>query len=113
MASDKTYLDFILEQLYLLDDITWRAMMGEYILYCHGKIFGGIYDDRFLVKPVPAAAAFMPDAPHEIPYPGGREMLLVENVDNPEYLAKLVNAMMDELPEPRPKHRPKTRRTAL
>ena len=101
MASGKEYLDFILEQLSGLEGITWRAMMGEYILYYRGKIIGGIYDDRFLVKPTKTAAAMMPDADREIPYEGAKEMLLVDNVDNRELLAELLTAMYDELPAPK------------
>ena len=103
MASSKEYLDFILDQLSGLDDITYRAMMGEYILYYRGKIIGGIYDDRFLVKPVKAAAAMMPDAELELPYEGAKEMLLVDNVENREFLEELLNAMYPELPEPKKK----------
>ena len=103
MASSKGYLDFILEQLSELEDISWRAMMGEYILYCRGKVIGGIYDDRFLVKPVKSAVAMMPDADREIPYEGAKEMLLVDNVDNREFLTELLTAMYDELPEPKKK----------
>ncbi|MBP5654102.1 MAG: TfoX/Sxy family protein [Clostridiales bacterium] len=99
MASSKEYLDFILDQLSGLDDITYCAMMGEYILYYRGKIIGGIYDDRFLVKPVKAAAAMMPDAELELPYEGAKEMLLVDNVENREFLEELLNAMYPELPE--------------
>jgi len=103
MASSKEYLDFILEQLSGLGNVTCRAMMGEYILYWRGKIIGGIYDDRFLVKPVKSALAMMPDAEREIPYEGAKEMLLVDNVDNREFLAELVTAMYDELPAPKKK----------
>ena len=103
MASSKDYLEYILEQLSDTDEITFRAMMGEYIIYYKGKIIGGIYDDRFLVKPVPSAKALMPSAPLEIPYEGAKEMLLVEDIDNREFLNKLVNAMYDELPAPKPK----------
>lgn len=103
MASSKEYLDFILDQLSGLDDITYCAMMGEYILYYRGKIIGGIYDDRFLVKPVKAAAAMMPDAELELPYEGAKEMLLVDNVENREFLEELLNAMYPELPEPKKK----------
>ena len=103
MASSKSYLDFILEQLSGLDGITWRAMMGEYILYYQGKIIGGIYDDRFLVKPTESAVGMMPDADRELPYDGAKEMLLVENVENREFLAKLVEAMAAELPAPKKK----------
>ena len=79
MASSKEYLEFILEQLSELDDVTYRAMMGEYILYYRGKIIGGIYDDRLLVKPVKSAVALMPDATFEQPYEGAKEMLLVDD----------------------------------
>ena len=103
MASSKDYLDFILEQLSGLENITWKAMMGEYILYYRGKIIGGIYDDRFLVKPVKSALAMMPDADREIPYEGAKEMLLVDNVDSREFLRELLEAMYDELPAPKKK----------
>ena len=102
MASSKEYLDFILDQLSELDGISWRKMMGEYILYRHGKIVGGIYDDRFLVKPTKSAAEMMPDAGREIPYEGAKEMLLVDNVDNREFLRELLEAMDGELPAPKP-----------
>ena len=105
MASSKGYLDFILEQLSGLDDISWRPMMGEYILYYRGKVIGGIYDDRFLVKPVKAAAAMMPDADMDIPYEGAKAMLLVDNVENQEFLQELAEAMYDELPAPKQKKR--------
>ena len=103
MASSREYLDFILEQLSGLENVTWKGMMGEYILYWRGKIIGGIYDDRFLVKPVKSALAMMPDADREIPYEGAKEMLLVDNVDNREFLAELLEAMYDELPAPKRK----------
>ncbi len=105
MASSKEYLDFILEQLSGLEEITYRAMMGEYILYYQGKIIGGIYDDRLLVKPVKSAAALMPDATFELPYEGAKEMLLVDDIDNRDFLAKLFNAMYDELPLPKKRDR--------
>ena len=103
MASSKEYLDFILEQLSELDNISYRAMMGEYILYYHGKIIGGIYDDRFLVKPTKSAVAMMPNAEMELPYDGAKEMLLVEDVDNKEFLRELLEAMYSELPAPKKK----------
>ena len=103
MASSKEYLEFILEQLSGLEDVSSRAMMGEYILYYRGKIVGGIYDDRFLVKPVEAAVAMMPEAEMEVPYEGAKEMLLVDNVDDKELLCSLLEAMYDELPEPKKK----------
>jgi TfoX/Sxy family transcriptional regulator of competence genes len=97
MASTKEYLTFILEQLSALDEISFRAMMGEYILYYQGKVFGGIYDDRLLVKPVPTAVKLLPDAVMESPYNGAKEMLLVDNVDNREFLYELVTRMSEEL----------------
>ena len=103
MASSKEYRDYILEQLSELDDIACRTMMGEYIIYYHGKLVGGIYDDRFLVKPTKSAIARMPDADREIPYEGAKEMLLVDNVENREFLRELVEAMYGELPAPRKK----------
>ena len=98
MASSKEYLDFILEQLSELDDMSYRAMMGEYIIYYRGKIVGGIYDDRFLVKPTKSAAAMMPNADMELPYDGAKEMLLVDDVDNKEFLRELLEAIYKELP---------------
>ena len=97
MPSTQDYCNFVLDQLSLLSDITTRKMMGEYILYYKGKIFGGIYDNRFLVKPVEAAKKMMPDAPKEIPYPGGKKMLLVEDIDNREFLKELVESMTNDL----------------
>lgn len=101
MASNKEYLDFILEQLSELSDITYRQMMGEYIVYYRGKIVGGIYDDRFLVKPVKSAISLMPDATYELPYEGAKHMLVVDNVDSKGFLKKLFEAMYDELPTPK------------
>ena len=98
MASSKEYLEFILEQLSGLDEITSRAMMEEYVLYYRGKVFGGIYDDRFLVKSTKSAKEMMPDADVEIPYEGAKEMILVDDVDNKEFLRELVEAMYEELP---------------
>jgi TfoX/Sxy family transcriptional regulator of competence genes len=105
MASSKEYLDFIMEQLSGLEDVSWKAMMGEYIIYYRGRIVGGIYDDRFLVKPVKSAVAMMPDAGRELPYEGAKEMLLVDNVENRDFLRELVEAMYDELPAPKKKRK--------
>lgn len=99
MASTKGYLEFILEQLSELDGITHRTMMGEYILYYRGRVFGGIYDDRLLVKPVPAAVKLMPDAEMEMPYDGAKEMILVNDVDDRGFLQNLVESMWEELPD--------------
>ena len=103
MASSKEYLEFVLEQLSELDDITYRAMMGEYIIYYRGKVAGGIYDDRFLVKPVKAARELMPSARLETPYEGAKDMLLVEELEDREFLKKLFEAMYEELPAPKKK----------
>ena len=101
MASSKDYLEYILDQLSGLDDISYCAMMGEYIIYYCGKVVGGIYDDRFLVKPVRAALAMMPYAEMELPYDGAKEMLLVDDVENREFLCDLLDAMYPELPAPK------------
>ena len=101
MASSKEYLDYILDQLSGLDGISHRTMMGEYIIYYRGKVVGGIYDDRFLVKPTKSAVAMMPDAEWEIPYEGAKEMLLVDHVENREFLRELMEAMYEELPAPK------------
>ncbi len=101
MASGREYLTFVLDQLSGLDGVSWRKMMGEYILYFRGRIVGGIYDDRLLVKPVPAACSLLPDAPRELPYEGAKEMILVEDVDDGEFLRTLFLAMFDELPAPK------------
>lgn len=103
MASSKEYLDFILEQLSDLEEITYRAMMGEYIIYYKEKIVGGIYDDRFLVKNVKSAADKMPDAQLELPYEGAKKMLLVDNVDNKIFLKDLLESMYEDLPEQKKK----------
>lgn len=103
MASDNHYLAFIIEQLSGLEDITYRAMMGEFILYYRGKVVGGIYDNRFLVKPTKSAVSLMPEARYELPYAGAKEMLLVDIVESKEFLTNLFQAMYDELPTPKNK----------
>ncbi len=103
MASSKEYLGFILGQLSELEDVSFRAMMGEYIIYYRGKVVGGIYDDRFLVKPTKSAKVMMPNGDMELPYEGAKEMLLVENVENREFLRDLLEAMYTELPNPKQK----------
>ncbi|MBQ7046324.1 MAG: TfoX/Sxy family protein [Oscillospiraceae bacterium] len=103
MASSKECLEFILEQLSELEDITYRKMMGEYIIYYRGRIVGGIYDDRFLVKPVKSAVSLMPCAAYELPYEGAKGMLMVDDVENKEFLTRLLESMYDELPTPKKK----------
>ena len=103
MASSKDYLDFVLEQLSELEDVSYRAMMGEYIIYYRGKVVGGIYDNRFLVKPTKSAVGMMPEASLELPYEGAKEMLLVDNVENKGFLRELLEAMYEELPAPKKK----------
>ena len=97
MASTKEYLDFVLEQLSQLEQISYRAMMGEYIIYYRGKIIGGIYDNRFLVKNIKSASEKMPDATLEVPYEGAKKMLLVEDIENKDFLRELFNAMYEEV----------------
>lgn len=101
MASSKEYLQFILEQLSGLEEITYRTMMGEFIIYYRGKIVGGIYDDRLLVKPIKSAIDYMPTVSYELPYEGAKEMLLVDEIDNKEFLTGLFNVMYEELPMPK------------
>lgn len=103
MASSKGYLEFVLEQISELEEISYRAMMGEYIIYYRGKSAAYICDDRLLVKPVASAISLMPDTPRELPYEGAKEMLLVEDVDNKEFLVALFRVMYDELPAPKKK----------
>ena len=103
MASSKEYLNFVLEQLSRLNEMTYKAMMGEYIIYFRKKIVGGIYDNRLLIKPVKSAVALMPNATYASPYAGAKEMLLVDNIDDKEFLAKLFIAIYDELPPPKKK----------
>lgn len=103
MATHKEYFEFIREQLSDMEEASFRPMMGEYIIYYDGKVVGGIYDDRFLIKPTKAAEALMPDAPLELPYEGAKEMLLVEDVDNRDFLRELLPAVAAELPAPKKK----------
>ena len=106
MASTREYLNFILEQLAPLGQVTHRAMMGEYILYYRGKIAAYICDDRLMVKPVPAAMELLPEAPAQPPYPGAKDMLVVENVDDGTFLVQLFEAMEPQLPLPKAKKKP-------
>ena len=101
MASTKEYLAFVLEQLSELDEIRYRAMMGEYIIYYRGKVIGGIYDDRFLVKPTKSALELMPQATRELPYPGAKDMLLVDRLEDRAFLKQLLEVMFEELPAPK------------
>lgn len=103
MATSKEYQMFIQEQLAPTGDISMRAMMGEYVIYYKDKVIGGLYDNRFLVKPVNAARNLMPDAPMEQPYSGAKEMLLVERLEDPVFLSELLSAVYAELPAPKKK----------
>ena len=101
MATGREYLSFVLEQLSGLEEITYRRMMGEYIIYYRGKIAAYVCDDRLLIKPVETARKMMPDAVYEPPYEGAKEMLLVDRTDEREFLEALFRAIYDELPEPK------------
>lgn len=103
MATSKEFLNFILDQLSDLDGITYRQMMGEYIVYYGGKIAAYLCDNRMLIKPVKSAFAMMHGAPLEVPYEGAKEMILAENIDDREFMTALFRAIYDELPEPKPK----------
>ena len=103
MASTQEYRDYILDQLTGLEGISCQAMMGEYLLYCQGKLVGGIYDNRLLVKPTASAVRLLPDATRELPYEGAKEMLLVRDPENRELLTELIQALYEELPASKPK----------
>ena len=103
MPSSKSFLTYILDQLSDVPGVSFRPMMGEYLLYVGGKLVGGIYDDRLLLKPLPAVRALSPDAPEEKPYDGAGDMLLIEDTDDREILASLVTAAAEALPPPKPK----------
>ena len=103
MVLSKEFLDFIVDQLSELNEVFYRAMMGEYIIYYCDKVIGGIDDDRFLVKPVKAAMTMMPNASMELPYDDAKEMMLVDNVDDSDFLCQLIKAIYEELPTPRKK----------
>lgn len=97
MASSKEYLEYVLEQLQQVEGLRYRPMMGEYLLYCRGRVVGGVYDDRLLVKDTKSARALLPEAPRELPYPGGREMLLVTDMENKSLLQQLLEAVSKEV----------------
>ena len=107
MASGKEYLEFVMEQLSEAENVSYRAMMGEYVIYAQGKVVGGIFDDRFLVKPTPSALRLLPEAPREIPYEGAKEMLLVEDIENRGLMSELLGGIARDLPAPGPKKRRK------
>ena len=102
MASTKDYLNFVLEQLSDLDGVSYRAMMGEYVIYFDGKVIGGIYDDRFLVKQTKSSKELIPDSPLELPYDGAKEMFLPD-IDNRELMNELIPQIADDLPAPKKK----------
>lgn len=97
MASSKEFLDFVLEQLSTLPDITYRQMIGEYIIYYHGKIIGGIYDNRFLVKPTASAHKILPNATMEIPYDGAKPMIMISDIENTELINRVISAIYNDL----------------
>lgn len=103
MASSKEYLDYIMEQISYAEDVSYRPMMGEFIIYCTGKVVGGVYDDRFLVKPTASAKRAMPDGRYEKPYDGAKDMLLVENLEDKEFMRELLESIADELPNKKKK----------
>lgn len=103
MATDKEYFGFIMDQLSELDGISARSMMGEYVIYFRDKIAAYVCDDRLLVKTVPFAVEMMPDASLEPPYDGAKDMILVDNVDDREFLCRLFEGMYPQLPFPKAK----------
>ena len=103
MAAEKEYLEFVMEQLSLAEDVRYRPMMGEYVIYCRDRVIGGIYDNRFLVKPVPSALSMIENARMELPYEGAKEMILVEDMDDKVFLKKLAESIAEEVPAGRSK----------
>lgn len=102
MASSKEFVQFVLEQLSALEDVSVRPMMGEYVLYHHGRVVGGIYDDRLLLKPTPSARMYMPDADTDLPYEGAKEMLIAD-IDDAALTCRVIEAIAADLPEPKRK----------
>lgn len=103
MSSSPQYLQFVLEQLSDLPSISCRPMMGEYILYYQDKIIGGIYDNRLLIKPVKSALSLLKAAVYETPYPGAKQMLLIQQLEDKDFLTSLIKTIYDDLPTPKPK----------
>lgn len=101
MPTSKNYINFILEQLSDINQISCKQMIGEYIIYHNEKIAAYVCDDRLLVKPVKSAVSLMPDAKYEPPYDGAKDMLLVDNIDDKSFLTMLFNSMYDELSAPK------------
>ena len=99
MPSNKEFLDFILELLSQLSDIKYRKMMGGYIIYYRGKVVGGIYDNRFLIKLTKSVLEIIPDAVMEIPYPNAKPMVMIEDIENQKLLVQLFNQIYSELPK--------------
>lgn len=104
MASSKEFVNYVLEQLSALEDVSVRPMMGEYVLYHRGKVVGGVYDDRLLLKPTASALALMPAAQRDLPYEGAKEML-VADVDDAALTCRTVEAIATDLPVPKPKRK--------
>lgn len=107
MSTSKEYLDYILDQLSILDGISYRMMMGEYVLYFQGKVFGGLYDNTFLVKKTPSALEIMPEHIEEIPYSGAKSMIVIDDPENKDLLIRLIPSICRDLPAPKPKKKKK------
>ncbi|MBR5947979.1 MAG: TfoX/Sxy family protein [Clostridia bacterium] len=105
MASSKEYLSFILEQLSEVDGVGTRAMMGEYLIYVQGALVGGIYDDSFLLKPVPSALEMLKEVPLVEPYPGAKKMLLVDKLEDKCFLKALLETAAGDILESKGKKR--------
>lgn len=98
MATDVNYFNFIREQLSPLENVSFRKMMGEYIVYCEGKVVGGIYDNRLLIKPTTSAKSMMADAEYVLPYDGAKEMILVSELEDREFLSQLILSVANDIP---------------
>lgn len=97
MSSSRDFLDFVLEHLSSLPYITYRAMMGEFVIYYHGTVVGGVYDNRLLIKPTESVKKIIPNAIMEVPYPGSKPMVMIDDIENPELLERVFNAVYNDL----------------
>ncbi len=103
MASSLEYVKFIAEQLSELEEISYRKMFGEYAFYYEGKVFGGVYDNRFLIKITKAGKQLCKDFEEQLPYKGAKPMLFVSELEDKNFLKNLVEVTWQELPFPKKK----------
>lgn len=107
MPSTKEFLNYVLDQLNDLEDITYRYMMSEYIIYYKGKIAGGIFDNRLMIKPVKSAIDFIENPIYDIPFDGAKEWILIEDIEDKEFLTELFITIYKDLSFPKKKFKRK------